>query len=259
MSTQIDPTVVLVHGALTDASVWRHVSAALQQDGHPVIAPALPLRTLDGDIAYLRKFLETLDGPLVVVGHSYAGSVISAPAALTPAVRALVFVAAFQQDAGETPGGLNGSFPGSLLTPDNLLFRDYPGGQEASLRPEVFATAYAADVEPAEARVLAAAQRPFDPAALSQSFDRPATWRTLPSWAVIATSDRSIPTEAQRWMAARAGSTVTEVDASHAVPLVRPDVVTAAVRDGVACSRQGVAPAAGTADTGAHGRTTAAR
>jgi pimeloyl-ACP methyl ester carboxylesterase len=136
-----------------------------------------------------------------------------------------VFVAAFQQDAGETAGELNGKFPGSLLTPDNLLFRDYPGGQEAYLRPEMFAPAYAADVEPAEAQVLAAAQRPFDPTALSQSFDRAATWRTLPSWAVIATSDFSIPTETQRWMAGRAGSTVTEVDASHAVPLSRPDVV----------------------------------
>ncbi|WP_328443632.1 alpha/beta fold hydrolase [Amycolatopsis sp. NBC_00438] len=224
-------TIVLVHGALTGASVWRHVCATLQADGHEVIAPALPLRTLDGDIAYLRRFLETLPGPLVVAGHSYAGSVISAPDALTPAVRALVFVAAFQQDAGETAGELNGKFPGSLLGPGNLLFRDYPGGQEAYLRPEVFAPAYAADVEPAEARVLAAAQRPFDPTALSQRFDRPATWRTLPSWAVIATADRSIPTETQRWMAGRAGSAVTEVDASHAVPLSRPDVVAQAIAE----------------------------
>ncbi|MFJ1761302.1 alpha/beta fold hydrolase [Amycolatopsis sp. NPDC088138] len=222
-------TVVLVHGALTDASVWRRVSPILQAEGHAVLAPALPLRTLDGDIAYLRRFLETLPGPLVVAGHSYAGSVLSAPDALTPAVRALVFVAAFQQDAGETAGELNGKFPGSLLGPDNLLFRDYPGGQEAYLRPEVFAPAYAADVEPAEARVLAAAQRPFDPAALSQSFDGTATWRTLPSWAVVATADRSIPTEAQRWMAGRAGSAITEVDASHAVPLSQPDVVARAI------------------------------
>ncbi|MDT7796743.1 MAG: hypothetical protein QOI78_176 [Actinomycetota bacterium] len=218
-------TVVLVHGALTDASVWRRICPILQAEGHTVIAPALPLRTLDGDIAYLRRFLETLPGPLVVAGHSYAGSVLSAPDALTPAVRALVFVAAFQQDAGETAGELNGKFPGSLLGPGNLVFRDYPGGQEAYLRPEMFAPAYAADLEPAEARVLAAAQRPFDPTALSQSFDGTATWRTLPSWAVVATADRSIPTDAQRWMAGRAGSAVTEVDASHAVPLSQPDVV----------------------------------
>jgi pimeloyl-ACP methyl ester carboxylesterase len=93
----------------------------------------------------------------------------------------------------------------------------------------MFAAAYAANLEPAQAQVLAAAQRPFDPTALSQTFDQLATWRTLPSWAVIATSDRAIPTEAQRWMAERAGSTVVEVDASHAVPLAQPDVVAAAI------------------------------
>lgn len=236
--TTKNPTVVLVHGALTGSSVWRRVSATLQEQGHPVIAPALPLRTLDGDIAYLRRFLETLPGPLVVAGHSYAGSVLSAPDALTPAVRALVFVAAFQQDAGETAGELNGKFPGSLLSPENLLIRDYPGGQEAYLRPEVFAPAYAADLAPAEARVLATAQRPFDPTALSQTFDRPAAWRTLPSWAVIATADLSIPTEAQRWMAERAGSTVAETDASHAVPLTRPDVVAQAITAAVRSTKE---------------------
>jgi pimeloyl-ACP methyl ester carboxylesterase len=225
MTSNNMPTVVLVHGALTDASVWHDVTTILQGEGHSVIAPALPLRGLAGDIAYLRQFLATVPGPLVVVGHSYAGSVISAPASLTTAVRALVFVAAFQQDAGETPGELNGKFPGSLLTPDNLIFRDYPGGQEAYLRPEMFAPAYAADVPPVRARVMAAAQRPFDPAALGESFDQTPTWRALPSWSVIATADFSIPTEAQRWMAERAGSTVVEVDSSHAVPLVHPGVI----------------------------------
>jgi pimeloyl-ACP methyl ester carboxylesterase len=236
------PTIILVHGALTGALVWRHVSATLQEGGHAVIAPALPLRTLTGDIAYLRRFLETLPGPLVVVGHSYAGSVLSAPDALTPAVRALVFVAAFQQDTGETAGELNGKFPGSLLTPGNLLVRDYPGGQEAYLRPEMFAPAYAADLDPAEARVLAAAQRPFDPTALSQAFDRPATWRTLPSWTVIATADLSIPAEAQRWMAERAGSTVVETDASHAVPLARPDAVAQAITAAVKSTKEDRSP-----------------
>jgi pimeloyl-ACP methyl ester carboxylesterase len=128
MTTMNMPTVVLVHGALTDASVWHEVTTTLHSEGHSVIAPALPLRSLTGDIAYLRQFLETVPEPLVVVGHSYAGSVISAPESLTRAVRALVFVAAFQQDAGETPGELNGKFPGSLLTPDNLIVRAYPGG-----------------------------------------------------------------------------------------------------------------------------------
>lgn len=223
------PTFVLVHGALTDASVWRGVAGRLQRAGYHVAAPSIPLRSLDGDAAYLRAFLQTVPGPLVVAGHSYAGSVLSHPGALTPAVRSLVFVAAFQPDAGETAAGLNGKFPGSLLTPDNLLIRAYPGGQEAYLRPEKFAAAYAADLDPAEAAVMAAAQKPFDPVTLGGSFTPPATWHTLPSWSVVSTADVSIPTQTLRWMAERAGSAVTETDSSHAVPVARPDVVAGVV------------------------------
>ncbi len=223
------PTVVLVHGALTDASVWRRVSVRLQDAGHSVIAPSLPMRDFDGDVAYLKQFLSTLDGPLVVAAHSYAGSVISAPDALTAEVRSLVFVTAFQQDAGETAGALNGKFPGSLLIPDNLVVREYPGGAEIYLRPDKFAEVYAGDASERDQKVLAAAQKPFNPVTLEGSFAKAASWHTLPSWAVVSTQDSSIPTEAQRWMAERAGSTVVEVDSSHAVPLVHPDVVAEAV------------------------------
>ena len=224
-----EPTVVLVHGALTDASVWRRVSTRLQDAGHRVVAPAMPMRSLEGDVAYLRRFLETLPEPLVVAAHSYGGSVISDPEALTPAVRALVFVAAFQQDAGETAGGLNAQYPGSLLTPENMMFRDYPDGQEAYLRPEKFGEVYAADVDPTEQVIMAAAQHPFDPTTLGGSFTGTASWRTLPTWSVVSTSDVSIPTEALRSMAKRAGSTVVEVDSSHAVPVAHPDVVAQAI------------------------------
>jgi pimeloyl-ACP methyl ester carboxylesterase len=219
------PTVVLVHGALTDASVWRSVSAALQEQGVSVLAPALPMRSFEGDVAYVRSVLEGREGPLVVVAHSYAGSVVSAPAALTPAVRALVFVAAFQQDAGETPGGLNGQFPGSRLVPENLLLREYPGGTEVSLRPERFAEVYAADVDAREVAIMSAAQHPFDARTLEGGFSGTPTWRSLPSWALVSTSDVSIPTQALRHMASRAGSTVVEVDSSHAVPVAHPDAV----------------------------------
>ncbi|WP_103352261.1 alpha/beta fold hydrolase [Amycolatopsis sp. CA-128772] len=219
------PTFVLVHGALTDASVWRRVSARLQDAGFPVIAPSLPMRDFDGDIAYLNQFLDTLDGPLVVAAHSYAGSVISAPDALTAEVRSLVFVTAFQQDAGETAGELNGKFPGSLLIPENLLVRPYPGGAEVYLRPDKFGEVYAADAGARDRRILAAAQKPFDPATLEGTFTGAASWHTRPSRAVVSTQDRSIPAEAQRWMAERAGSTVVEVASSHAVLLVHPDVV----------------------------------
>lgn len=219
------PTFILVHGALTDASIWRGVSRRLQSAGQRVAAPSLPMRSLDGDAAYLRAFLDAVPGPLVVAGHSYAGSVLSHPGALTPAVRALVFVAAFQPDAGETAAGLNQQFPGSLLTPDNLLVRACPGGQEVYLRPEKFAEVYAADLDPAEAAVMAAAQKPFDPVTLGGSFTSPATWHRLPTWSVVSTADVSIPTQTLRWMAGRAGSVVTEVGSSHAVPAARPDVV----------------------------------
>ncbi|HEY0815611.1 MAG TPA: alpha/beta hydrolase [Pseudonocardia sp.] len=221
-----NPTFVLVHGALTDASVWRGVSDRLQRAGHRVLAPSNPMRSLDSDAAYLRAFLETLPGPLVVAGHSYAGSILSHPDAITPDVQALVFVAAFQQDAGETAAELNAKFPGSLLTPDNLLLRTYPHGQEAYVRPEKFAEVYAADLDPAEAAIMAAAQKPFDPTTLGGSFTAQATWHTVASWSVVSTADVSIPTEALRWMAQRAGSDVTETDSSHAVPIAQPDVVT---------------------------------
>ncbi len=216
------PTVVLVHGALTDASVWHGVISRLQAHGLVVLAPALPLRGLRSDVAHLHHFLRTVEGPIVLAGHSYAGSVIADPAALTPAVRALAFVAAFQPDQGETTGELNYRFPGSKLGPDTTLTRPYPGGQDLYLRPANFADVYAGDLDDETVAVLAAAQRPIDPAALDEPLSGPATWRTLPSAALICTDDHSLPTECQRFMAARAGSAVVEVAASHAVPLSRP-------------------------------------
>ena len=221
--TSSHPTVVLVHGALTDASVWHDVIVRLRDLGRPALAPAMPMRSLAADAAYLHSFLTTLDGPLVLAGHSYGGSIISDPAALTPAVRALVFAAAFQPDQHETAGELNDKFPGSKLGPATTLIRPYPGGSDLYLRPEYFAEVYAADVPPARAAAMAAAQHPIDPAALGENLSGPATWRSLPSWALISTEDHSIPTEAQRFMAARAGSTVVEVATSHASPVTRPD------------------------------------
>jgi pimeloyl-ACP methyl ester carboxylesterase len=220
--SETTPTIVLVHGALTDASVWHGVIAELHQRGHRVHAPALPMRGLACDVAYLRSFLTTVEGPVLVAGHSYGGSVISDPAALTDAVRGLVFVAAFQQDTDETAGELNARFPGSRLVPETTIVRAYPGGNDMYLRPEDFAEVYAADVDAATAAVMAAAQHPIDPAALDETFTGRATWRSLPSWALIATVDRSIPTEAQRFMAERAGSTITEIDSAHAAPVAHP-------------------------------------
>lgn len=236
------PTVVLVHGALTDASIWHPVIAELQRQGHRVIAPALPMRSLAGDSAALRSVLGTVEGPVVVVGHSWGGSVISDPAALTPAVRALVFVAAFIQDSGETAADLNYRFPGSRLIPDTTTVRPAPDGTEMLLRPEHFAAVYAADVEPAAAAVMASAQRGINPDALGQAFTGPPSWRTLPSRMLIATHDQSVPAQAQRFMAERARSAITEIASSHAVPVAHPrqaaDVIAAAVASLAGPARQ---------------------
>lgn len=228
LSPSESPAIVLVHGALTDASVWNAVTRRLQGAGRRVLAPALPMRGLESDAAYLAGFLDRIEGPVVLVAHSYAGAVISHPAiAAAGAVKALVFIAAFQPDEGETAGALNEMFPGSLLTPENLDVVPNPlGGSDLTLRPERFADVYAADVEPGQAAVMAVGQRPIDPAALGEPLPGEATWRTIPSWALVSTRDRSLPSGILRFMASRADSRVVEIDSSHAVPVSHPVAVT---------------------------------
>ena len=238
------PTIVLVHGALTDASIWHNVIAKLQQRNFRVVAPAMPMRGLANDAAYLRSFLTTIEGPIVVGAHSYGGSIISEPDAITPAVRALVFVAAFQQDAGETAGELNARFPGSKLTPDAILIREYPGGRDLYLQPDHFADVYASDVDQSTVAIMAAAQHPIDPAALGETFEGKATWRSLPSWSLISTADNSIPTEALRFMARRSGSHIVEVESSHAIPVSRPAETTEIIAAAAEAVIQGNASAA---------------
>jgi pimeloyl-ACP methyl ester carboxylesterase len=223
-------TIVLVHGALSDASVWRGVSERLQRDGRPVLAPAIALRRLHDDADYLASVVATVPGPVVLVGHSYGGSVISHPALARDQVRGLVFVSAFQPAAGETTGGLNAAFPGSRLGEATTEMRPYPGGQDLYLRPADFAEVYAGDLDPGVVTVMAAAQRPIDVAALGDSFDGSPSWSGVPSWSLVSTDDRSLPPAAMRWMAQRAGSTTVEVAASHASPVSRPAVVADLVR-----------------------------
>jgi pimeloyl-ACP methyl ester carboxylesterase len=224
----IDPTVVLVHGALTDASVWNAVTRRLHAGRATVLAPALPMRSLAQDAAYLAGIVGNIPGPVVLAGHSYAGAVISHPAiAACGNVAALVYVAAFQPDAGESAGGLNAKFPGSLLTPGNLRIAPNPlGGEDLTLRPERFAEVYAADLHPAHAAVMAASQRPIEPAALGEQLPGEPAWRTLPSWALVSTRDLSLPPAILRFMAGRAGSRIVEVESSHAAPVSQPAAVT---------------------------------
>jgi pimeloyl-ACP methyl ester carboxylesterase len=229
MSKSTDLTIVLVHGALTDGSVWNGVSGKLQAEGFVTVAPAMPLRGLHTNAEYLASFLDTIDGPVLIAGHSYGGSVISHPVIAKNGVKALIFVAAFAPEAGESAGELNGRWPGSKLGEETAVIRPYRGGKDLYLRPECFRDVYAGDLAPATIALMAAAQRPVDTAALSESFHERPTWSKLPSWAVISTRDNSLPVEAQRFMAHRAKSTVTEVDASHASPLSQPEIVAKAI------------------------------
>lgn len=228
-----NPVLILVHGALTDASIWHPVIARLHSSGHTVLAPALPMRSLEQDAAYLAAVIAGVGRPVVLAGHSYAGAVISHPAiAATGAVRALVYIAAFQPDTGESVGELNAEFPGSLLTPDNLAITPNPlGGQDLTLRADRFAEVYAGDLDPALAAVLAAAQRPIEPAALAETLPGEPAWRSIPSWALITTRDNSLPPQTMRFMAERAESRTTDVDSAHAVPAARPDVVAEVILD----------------------------
>ncbi|WP_043724396.1 alpha/beta fold hydrolase [Nocardia asiatica] len=222
------PTIVLVHGAFADSSSWNGVIERLRAQGHSVIAAANPLRGLDSDAAYVASVLDSVEGPCVLVGHSYGGSVITVAAEGKSEVRALVYIAAFIPDEGESALQLTDKFPGSTLGPTTrpaaYPLPDGGTGTELYIRPEEFHQQFAADVPAATAELMAATQRPVALDALQQ----PATataWRTIPSFALVTSADKNIPAQAQRFMAERAGAVTVEVAASHAVSVSRPDVV----------------------------------
>ncbi|GFZ87229.1 alpha/beta fold hydrolase [Dyella caseinilytica] len=225
------PTIVLVHGALTDASVWNEVAKHLQSLGYTTVAPAIPLRGLHSDAEYLSAFLKTIEEPFILVGHSYGGSIISHPALGGYQIKALVFVAAFAPDAGESTGELNGRFPGSKLGEATIVLRECPGGTDLYLQPNHFSDVYAGDLPPNAVALMAAAQRPLNVSALSETFDSAPTWSSVRSWTVVASADSSLPADAQRFMAKRAGSIVTEVEASHALPVSKPSAVAAVIAE----------------------------
>jgi pimeloyl-ACP methyl ester carboxylesterase len=226
--TGTKPTVVLVHGAFADSSSWNDVIARLRRDGYPVIGVANPLRSLQGDAAYLRDVLDGVDGPIVVAGHSYGGSVLSEAADGHPRVKALVFVASFLLDAGESTGDLAGKFPGNelgtALKPVPVRGADGQTADDLYIEQEKFLPIFAADVPADVAGLMAVTQRPILAGALADRATK-AAWKTIPSWTLITLQDLAVPAEAQRFMAERASSNVVEVDASHAVTVSRPDVV----------------------------------
>ncbi|MFF8774464.1 alpha/beta fold hydrolase [Kitasatospora sp. NPDC015120] len=223
------PTVVLIHGAFADASSWNGVVGRLQRQGHRVLAPALPLRGLASDAAYIRSVLDSLTGPIVLVGHSYGGAVISQAAAGADRVKALVYIAAFVPEVGESALQLTGTFPGSTLGQATVT-QHYPlpgGGQgdELVIRRDAFHRQFAAGVPVRTAQVMAAGQRPITLAALQEPATA-AAWKTIPSWYLVATEDRNIPPAAERWMATRARARTVTVRAPHAVSVSDPGAVT---------------------------------
>lgn len=218
------PTVVLVHGAFADASGWNDVAGRLIRDGYPVVAPANPLRGVAADSAYLASILATLSGPLVLVAHSYGGIVITNAANGNPNVKALVYVAAFVPDQGETLLGLQTQYPGSKLNETALDFRPYGAGVDGYIKKDVFRDVFAGDVPRATIDLMWAGQRPADLRTLQEPSGAPA-WTTTASWYLVAGNDNVLPAAAQRFMAQRAGARVSEVSASHVAMISQPAAV----------------------------------
>ena len=222
------PTVVLVHGAFAESSSWNDVIVRLHAEGYPVIAAANPLRDLQTDAAYVRSILDSVGGPIVVAGHSYGGSVLSEAADGHPDVKALVYVASFILEPGESTGELAAKFPGGELGPAlKTLPVPLPDGKEGSdlyIKQDQFRRVFAADVPKDVTALMAATQRPITAAALEE----PATgaaWKTIPSWNLVTTEDLAIPAESMRFMGQRANSHTLEIKASHAVAVSQPDAV----------------------------------
>ncbi len=224
------PTVVLVHGAFADASTWRPVFDQLNREGHAVLAPPNPLRGVAYDSSHTTSLLDQLDGPVVLVGHSYGGAVITV-AGNSDKVAGLVYVAGVVPDVGESVNDLQGRFPalamGPLIQPTPLS----DGSVEVSIDPAQFHEVFAADLPAEDGAFLAIAQRPV----AASAFDDPATaaaWRTKPSWAVFGTADRPVAPALHRFSYERAGAKVTEVQgASHLLMLSQPNIVAGVISE----------------------------
>jgi pimeloyl-ACP methyl ester carboxylesterase len=231
------PTVVLVHGAFADASSWNGVISLLQARGVPVTAPPNPLRGVAIDSAYTASVFEQIEGPVVAVGHSYGGAVITNAAADAENVVGLVYVSAFAPDEGEKLGEVTPTSKDAILGPA-LLPRRYPTGNGASateffVQPAKVGEVFAADLSDQQIAQIAATQRPVSELAFSD-VNGPPAWKRLPSWAVVASGDKAAGTDLVRAHAERAGATITELDGSHVVMVSQPgpvaDVILEAAR-----------------------------
>lgn len=212
------PNVVLVHGAWADGSCWSAVIERLQARGFTVTAPQLPETSLADDVARVRQVLARQSGPTVLAGHSYGGQVITALGTDAPNVVALVYIAAFGLDEGESIGGLLGQGEPSPA----LAHLDIDAQGFAWLPEDDFVAHFAGDLDPAAARVLHAAQQPLHTSTLGDVMGAPA-WKGLPSWYLVATADEAIPADAERLFAQRMGATTVEVDSGHVAMISHPD------------------------------------
>ena len=227
MTSAQQPTIVLVHGAGAESASWNGVIRILQDRGYTTIAAANPLRSLAADADYVASILATIEGPIVLVGHSYGGSVISHAARGNDAVKALVFVAAFAPEHGESALELSNRFPGSTVG-DALHTVPLPDGTtDLYIRQDKYHQLFAADVDAAQAALDAATQRPFRDVALNDGSGPEPAWKTIPSWFVFPELDAVLPLAAHRFMAERAHAreAVEVAGASHAVAVSQPDTV----------------------------------
>ena len=229
-STDTAPlTVVLVHGAFADSSSWNGVVERLQAAGMKVTAAPNPLRGIVHDSAYVESFIKQIPGPVLAVGHSYGGAVISNAATGAENVVGLVYVAAFAPDEGERLGEATPTSRDSVLM-SALVPLQYPTGNggetavEFAIDPDKLHEVFAADLPAEQAAVMAATQRPVAELGFSEPSGTPA-WKSLPSWTVLATPDLAAGSDLVRSMAERAGATITEVEGSHVIMISRPDVV----------------------------------
>jgi pimeloyl-ACP methyl ester carboxylesterase len=229
-------TVVFVHGAFADSSSWTGVLERLQANNVQVVAAANPLRGISIDSAYVASVFNQIQGPVLAVGHSYGGAVISNAATGARNIVGLVFVAAFAPDEGERLGEVTGTSKDSVLN-SALVPHQYPTGNgtatEFSIDPAKARDAFAADLSDKQAAIIGTIQRPVSELAFSEPSGVPA-WKTLPSWAVVATSDRAAGTDVVRAHAERAGATITEVDGSHVIMISKPEVVAEVIQSAIA-------------------------
>jgi pimeloyl-ACP methyl ester carboxylesterase len=230
------PTVVLVHGAFADSSSWNGVIPRLQAKGVTVIAPPNPLRGISFDSAYTAAFFDQIEGPIVAVGHSYGGAVISNAATEAKNVVGLVYVAAFATDEGELLGAVEAGSKDSVLNPA-LIARQYPTGDGESktefyIDPAKVREAFAGDLSDEQIALIGATQRPISELAFSEALGPPA-WKHLPTWAVVATGDKAAGTDVVRSEAERAGATITELEGSHVIMISQPEAVADVIMEAV--------------------------